>query len=96
MNKQQYLLTKLAEEAAEVGQRALKMQQFGKEEKEPGQDFTNEQRLNQELNDLSMIVRLLKEECGLDLYTDPWWFDIKKPKVEKYMKYSQELGMVDK
>ena len=52
MNRLQYLLTKLAEEANEVGQIALKTQQFGVDEGMPGQPFTNAERTHQELNDL--------------------------------------------
>ena len=52
MTAQQYILCKLAEEANEVAQRALKAQQFGIEQTEPGKSQDNGERLESELLDL--------------------------------------------
>ncbi|WP_321929869.1 hypothetical protein [Burkholderia cenocepacia] len=46
MTLTQYLLVKIAEEAAEVAQIALKTAHFGLNETQPGRDETNAQRLN--------------------------------------------------
>ncbi len=98
MTKQEHLYVKLMEECAEVQQRAAKLMQFGSEEKEPGQDLTNAQRLRNELNDLLTIVDML--ECaGLPQNSAKQEADHianKYLKVEKYLKYSQELGCVNK
>ena len=56
MNREQYLLGKLAEEGSEVAQMALKTQQFGLDEVYV--DESNRQRLHGELNDLLTIVHL--------------------------------------
>lgn len=54
MSAQQYILMKIAEEASEVAQRALKAQQFGVDQTEPGRDRDNAERLCDELTDLSI------------------------------------------
>ena len=61
MNLEQYLLTLLVEECAEVAQRATKAQRFGMNEVQPGQDLNNFQRLNGEINDLMTVMGLLQE-----------------------------------
>lgn len=63
MNQLQHLLTKLAEEGAEVAQIALKTQQFGPNEVMPGQPLDNFERCHHELD----IVERLKEA---ELQTD--------------------------
>jgi hypothetical protein len=52
MNSDQYHLCKIAEECAEVSQRALKAMQFGLDEFQPGQDKDNLERLVEEFEDL--------------------------------------------
>jgi len=58
------LLTILVEECAEVQQRATKAMRFGIDERQPGQDLTNSERLAAEIGDLlEMIDRAL--DAGL-------------------------------
>lgn len=52
MTAQQYILGKIAEEANEIAQRALKAQQFGIEQTEPGKEQDNGERLETEILDL--------------------------------------------
>lgn len=47
MNKVEYLLACLAEEAVEVAQRATKAMRFGCNEVQPGQPLCNVQRISQ-------------------------------------------------
>ena len=94
MNLQQYLLGKLAEEGAEVGQIALKTQQFGFHEYCPGQPFTNTERTHQEIDDLMAIVEMLND-IGFGYVSSRDRIEAKKEKVVKYLTYSVELGMVD-
>ncbi len=55
------IITTLIEEAAEVIQRGTKLNRFGIEEVQPGQDLTNAQRLAHEIGDfLGMIEIALK------------------------------------
>jgi len=101
MDRQQYLLTKLAEEASEVAQIALKTQQFGMDESRPNQPYTNRERIHQELIDLLTIVLMLNDETDLDFEFDveddpeiASRSEMKRAKVEKYYEYSRKLGEV--
>lgn len=59
MTYTEYLLVCLAEECAEVGQRATKALRFGLREKQPGQSENNARRLLGEIDDVNLIVELL-------------------------------------
>ncbi len=61
MNRLQYLLTKLAEEAAEIAQISLKTQQFGLDERY-NDGLSNKERCHQELDDLNGVIQLLNDE----------------------------------
>lgn len=54
------LLCRLVEECAEVQQRATKAMRFGISEKQPGQDFTNAERLAAEIGDVLEMVERIK------------------------------------
>ncbi len=100
MNLNQYFLIKLAEEASEVAQIALKAAHFGLSEIQPGRAETNAERVYAELNDLLAMVHRLGEVSGGE-----FWFDIGRPdhaviarklaKVQQYLAYSQSLGLVE-
>lgn len=95
MNRQQFLLCKLAEEGAEISQIALKTQQFGLHEKCPGQPFTNVERIHHEIDDLMAIVEMLNKEVDFGYDMDIGHITNKKIKVNKYYAYSKELGEVE-
>lgn len=95
MNLQQHLLTKLAEECTEVGQIALKTQQFGFDESRQGQPYTNAERTHQEIDDLMAIVEMLND-VGFGYEPSRERIEAKKNKVVHFLKYSVELGMVDR
>lgn len=94
MNRQQYLLCKLAEEASEVAQIALKTQQFGFNERHPQLREDNAARIRAELTDLLAIVDMLNTE--FDFSFEPYQEAIleKIYKVNKYYQYSVQLGEV--
>lgn len=94
MNRLQYLLIKLAEEASEVSQIALKTSQFGTDETCPGLLENNKQRVHSELNDLLGIVVMLNSEFDFGFDFDPVKADLKQLNVNKYYEYSKELGMI--
>jgi len=94
MNRLQYLLIKLAEEASEVSQIALKTSQFGTDETCPGLLENNKQRVHSELNDLLGIVEMLNEEFDFKFNFSWTKAELKKLKVNKYYEYSKELGMI--
>lgn len=60
------LLTILAEECCEVGQRVSKALRFGVNEVQPGQPLTNAQRIAEELGDLSCVASILQQRGLLD------------------------------
>jgi len=97
MNRQQYLLTKLAEEAAEVSQIALKSQVFGLSEVQPNTDVSNASRIYGELNDLLSIVKMLNDEFTDEFYFEPSEeaYNRKKEKVKYYYEYSKSLGLTE-
>lgn len=95
MNQLQHLLTKLAEEGAEVAQIALKTQQFGPNEVMPGQPLDNFERCHHELDDMLAIVEMLNEQYDFGYAPNRERVAIKKAKVRKYLGFSIHLGMVD-
>ena len=94
MNRQQLLLTKLAEECTEIAQRALKAQQFGLEEMEPGQLRTNRERIHLELDNLMAAVQMLNVDCGLGYVPNEVRMLAKIQKVDKFYQYAIECGQV--
>lgn len=98
MTIRQHLLLKLAEECQEVAQRALKSVQFGANEVQTGQEKSNATRLRDELNDLDAVILLIESRTD-DIALMPSNAKLraildKQTKIEKYLTYSQELGMV--
>jgi NTP pyrophosphatase (non-canonical NTP hydrolase) len=88
MTREQHLLTVLAEECAEVAQRAAKAVRFGMAEVQPGQDADNRARLEAELGDLMGMLDML------DLVPDEERRREKPTRVEHYLGYSESLGQV--
>lgn len=96
MSYEQFLLLKLAEEASEIAQIALKTAQFGMLETIPGGTETNAERVHSELNDLHGIVSLLNEYTSFNYQVNDYSIEAKRLKIFKYLKYSIDLGKVDK
>lgn len=95
MTYEQFLLTKLAEECAEVQKIALKTQQFGMDSIEPGQPFTNREQLYKELNDVSASITMLNTEvAGFSFSSNQNEIMHKIRKVEKFYRASLALGFV--
>lgn len=94
MNREQLLLTQLSEECHETGQRATKAMRFGMDEIQEGHEESNRERLLMEFNDL---VGVMEELFGVPVTAllDPAHIAEKKKKIEKYARYSEELGMVN-
>lgn len=89
MNLVQFLLTKLAEECNEVGQMALKSQQFGLGEVYT--DKSNRERLHKEIDDMMASIEMLND-VGLDYKLNRDNIDNKKNKVIQDMGYSEDLS----
>lgn len=86
MNRTEYLLTCLAEECAEVAQRASKAIRFGLTEIQPGQSEDNTRRIEKEYAELIAVADLLK------LNVSESDIAAKKEKLKKYMDYSRKIG----
>lgn len=96
MNRLEHLLTIVAEECTEVGQRASKALRFGLHEIQEGQDLTNAQRLIYEFNDLVAAMKMLYGEGHLPPVMVPAMQMEKMTKVEKYLKYSEQQGTLQR
>lgn len=94
MNRTEHLLSIVVEECAEVALRCSKAMRFGLDDAEPGQKFTNAQRICAEYNDLVAVLEMLNDELGLpDLLHSQWRqaISVKKSKL-KFLLYSRECG----
>ena len=96
MNHDQYLLSKLAEECFEAGQRAMKAQQFGFDEVQPGQPLNNLERLADEMHDLIATWLKLTHDVDGDVERFPTTEKqlAREEKMAKFVKLSRRLGMV--
>ncbi len=94
MTETEYLLVYLASEAVEVAHRATKALHFGLDEKQPGQDKNNEQRLRSELYDLYAIVAELERRGILKRDGEAMLAAMmnKGEAMKKFMGYSRDLG----
>lgn len=84
MNRLHYLLSKVAEEAAEVAQMAAKTQQFGLRERYQDQP-ENFVRLAEELSDLLTVFGMLTQESGVSFGVH--CAQINPDKVDKVERY---------
>jgi len=97
MDVTQWLLCKVAEEAAEVGQRAMKAQQFGIEEVQEGQGKDNLERLRLEVNDLILTYNILLNHLGHNIENfGPTKEEAitRYKKLHKFLQLSKSLNMV--
>lgn len=87
MTREEHLLVILLEECSEVTKEASKAIRFGMHEVMPGQPLTNRDRILRELQDLYAVVEMLGLQ-GVDRAA----IELKKAKVEKFMRYAKECG----
>lgn len=91
MTREEHLLTILGEECAEVHQRCSKALRFGMREVGTGQDKKNSDRIVQEFNDLLAMMEMVFD-VSIEFLIDIDQMNMKKAKVEKFLKYSKECG----
>lgn len=96
MNRTEHLLSCLAEECCEVGQRVSKALRFGLSEVQPGQPFTNADRIMHEFHDLLTVVEMLHDNGTLPAHMIPSLDTrrAKRAKIEKFMAISREQGVL--
>ncbi len=95
MTRKEHLLIILAEECSEVIKNVSKALRFGLDDKEPNQDYTNSERITEELHDIIAVIEMLRdEECLKRERTGKVLaaFKLKQEKVERYLEYSKERG----
>lgn len=99
MNGDQYHLCKIAEECNEVAQRALKAQQFGLGEIQPGQDQSNFERLLDEFHDLfttfDNFLFLMPEHLEGSVIPTREKINKRLVKMKKFLELSKSLNQVD-
>jgi len=91
-----YLLSHIAQECAEIIVRITKAQHFGLDEKEPGQEFTNQERIAHEFCDLLALCEVATESGVLSNTAMGSRIEAKKLKAEKFREYSIELGRLSR
>lgn len=97
----QYQLDLLQEECAEVIQIVSKIKRFGLMDVWPNQDknpdkLNNLQRLHSELNDVFTVISLIQDTVDTELLGSDWTLmNAKIKRIEKYMAYSIEKGLLD-
>lgn len=101
MNRTEHLLTIIAEECAEVAQRASKALRFGLSEVEPGQSKTNATRMLEEFNELEAVIDMIRWGPGFSHENNDRDRELerklnKKKKVERFLAYSVRCGTLDK
>lgn len=79
------LLTVLAEECCEVGQRVAKALRFGVAEVQPGQPLSNARRISDELGDLLGVMDRLLERGVLNDTDIEIAREVKRIKLEKFL-----------
>jgi len=97
MDRREHLLTCLAEECTEVGQRVAKALRFGLDEVQAGQTLTNRQRIAEEYRDLVAVANILVEEGILavhEMAVRQKDVEAKRAKIERFMEISRREGVL--
>ena len=96
MDKRQYYLQKIAEEALEVATAAMKCIQFGNDSRDPGdpESLSNQRYLELELNDLMGAIFAARSSNLICEGFDREAIRIKEIKIDKYLDLCVKLGTV--
>ena len=91
MTRTEHLLNYLAEECAEVAQRASKANRFGLDNVAPGHQLTNAIRISEELDDLWAVAQMLVAEKLIPTSSHSNQV-AKKEKIERMLALSKSKG----
>lgn len=101
MTRDEHMWLKLMEECAEVQQRVSKLIQFGINEVEPGQSADNLSRLRLEIFDLLAVLQIIEDMNLMPFVSEGIRREeleahtkAKRAKIQKFLDYSIQLGMV--
>jgi NTP pyrophosphatase (non-canonical NTP hydrolase) len=95
MNKQEYLLVKTAEEAAEIAHACHKSLTFGLNSFQNEGDSTNKEQLEKELTDLLAMIKMLQDAGIIGIVGRKEGIVAKEQKVLRYMEMSRHLGVLN-
>lgn len=97
MTREQYLLTKLAEECSETAQRASKAIVFGLDDIQEGQEKNNNTRLVEEFAHIVAYMELLRDERWIEMNLSFIQAEVDRKKVDlmKWYSFSHDKGMVE-
>lgn len=96
MKRAEHLLTILAEECCEVGQRVSKALRFGLDEVQKDQPLSNADRILEELHDLFSVAAILHAEGVIGPFIPPAETVSRKlAKIERYFAISREQGTLE-
>lgn len=93
LNREQYILTLIQEECAELSQRASKALRFGLYEVQPGQELDNWERMREEYVDLFTSLYML-DWLIVDVSIEDDDVKAKMDKIKKYMQLSVDRGVL--
>jgi hypothetical protein len=98
MTRNEMLLATVAEECAEVAQRATKAIRFGLDEIQEGQGLTNAERIMVEFADLFAVMTRLQDADLIPRFDAHFYAMVgkKTQKIEQYLGYSQQCGTLEK
>lgn len=94
-DRTQYLLWQLAQECNEVAHRVSKAAQFGLDETQPEQPYTNKERLTQECTDLLAVIGICLADGIIFNPNDKTALIAKQAKIETYMDYARAYGTLE-
>jgi hypothetical protein len=92
----QFILSLIAEEAAEVSQAAVKCQRFGSSHAEKKGGVTNVQKLTGEQIDLRIMFNLYERVTGIALEAPGYDVQRKFQRIDRYIKISHQQGMISR
>lgn len=95
MNTEQYLLTCLMEECAELAHITSKAIRFGLDNTDPLTGLVNVDLLRKQASDVFGVFELLNQYTTVAIRVNSGEIDAKKERVEYYMEKSRELGILE-
>lgn len=96
MNKSDYLLTLIEEEALEIAHQCTKARRFGLNQIQEEQPYTNAHRIEREINDLRGVLELFHNEQPLfRISPDRAQIEKHKQNVLMYMEFSRKCGTLE-
>lgn len=96
MTKDEYLLTTLIEECAEVQQAATKILRFGTTSRNPKIPYSvnNLEHLHNELHDLKVVLSMLNTSDALRVFYSDDKLAVRKNKKLQYLEVSKDMGRI--